>query len=162
MADADPAKMHVWLSYVFNLEHMEKAVKPLWARVLDLAFINVSRDPYLCIFSLLRKVFIVRYPPQNDIFGTLRKHMKDAEHFLSDLSTAAFGAAAAKEAKEAAAKAGLVGLAEVTKKATTAPVAPKITAQRPKVIPDPMKICIESAAREVRDRHADAPPLPHR
>ncbi len=80
MADADPAKMHVWLSYVFNLEHMEKAVKPLWARVLDLAFINVSRDPYFCIFSLLRKVFIVRYPPQNDIFGTLRKHMKDAEH----------------------------------------------------------------------------------
>lgn len=125
IADQDPARMQIVLSFLFDLDGLRSWCLEEWRKVLDRTFI------------------------EKDIFGRLERHMPEMQAFLHENRERAFGAAGAGGAAAGGGAAGLKdgpedspppGKARKSSKPPTVPVPPKITKPRPRVIPEPIRI----------------------
>ncbi len=113
-------KMHVFLSYLFNISTIEKWVKDEWIKYYDLAYV------------------------ENTLIAGLEAFRPQIESLCDELSTHAFGAAQKKEEKEKQA-----GIPDVFVKPPTIPAPFNITPARPVRVPLPQKIKQEIVANPV-------------
>jgi len=118
-----PEKMHVFLSFVFDVATLEKWVKDEWIKHYDLHYV------------------------ENEILGTIKEFAEVVQGLCEELSEAAFGKA--KLQVEAAEKAGVP---EVMRKPPTIPRPFNITPPRPTKVPEPFPIKQEVKAKPVPEK----------
>ncbi|CAK4100082.1 unnamed protein product [Aphanomyces euteiches] len=121
VSSQNPTAMHVLLSFLFD-ETAMKAIETEWMRLLDQDYV------------------------QSQLVDKLAKHKPAMEQVLEKLHAKAFGLAAARETLK---KNG--GVVRIASKEPTIPVSPNITQPRPKAVPEPIRIPIESHAHPVPD-----------
>lgn len=113
-------KMHVFLTYLFDVEAIERWVKDAWIQHYDLAYVEQT------------------------LVGGLQRHRAGVAALCEELSHAAFGVAVQKEAAAA-----LAGVPQVLSKPPTIPRPFNITPARPVRVPLPLQIKQGVAAKPV-------------
>jgi hypothetical protein len=116
----DPTAMHVFLAYTFDETILRGPIKAEWIRLLDQSFVETN------------------------LIGPMMKFKHDIDAILAHLHAKAFGLVAAREELK---KNG--GVVRVERKEPTIPIAPNLTKPKPKAIPEPICIPLESKAHPV-------------
>ncbi|RHY40834.1 hypothetical protein DYB34_005477 [Aphanomyces astaci] len=118
----NPTAMHVFLAYLFDDAILHGPVKAEWLRLLDQEFVETQ------------------------LIAKLEKHRPEIDQVLGHLHAKAFGMAAARESLKQSG-----GVVRVASKQPTVPVAPNITKPKPRAIPEPTRIPLETKAHPVPD-----------
>ncbi|KAF0695737.1 Aste57867_13473 [Aphanomyces stellatus] len=122
VSSQNPTAMHVFLAYLFDDAILNGPVKAEWLRLLDQDYVEAK------------------------MIGRMTKYKAEIDQILLHLHAKAFGMAAARENLKQNG-----GIVRVASKEPTIPIAPNITRPRPRAVPEPIRIPLESKAHPVPD-----------